>query len=140
MRAFGVGGLTNYPSRPDRAATTRAGGLCGIQTSSMPPMRLPITTALLLSLSAGMGFGQGTVRFEWMGNQNQVLGGFDVTLDELFGYTNWGSPVLLNSITFTDFYGVVMSPSQDFWDIWGTYDYQGWSFAINLWDFNRGLV
>jgi hypothetical protein len=87
-----------------------------------------------------MGFGQGTVRFEWMGNQNQVLGGFDVTLDELFGYTNWGSPVLLNSITFTDFYGVVMSPSQDFWDIWGTYDYQGWSFAINLWDFNRGLV
>jgi hypothetical protein len=97
-------------------------------------MRLPITTALLLSLSAGMGFGQGTVRFEWMGDQNQVHGGFDVIVEELHGLTNWGSAVLLNSITFTDFYGVVMSPSQDPCYIWGTNNYQGWSFEIDLLD------
>jgi hypothetical protein len=103
-------------------------------------MRLPITSAFLLSLSAGLAFGQGTVRFEWVGNQNQVHGGFDVTVEELHGLTNWGSTVLLNSIAYTDFYGVAMSPRQDFCEIWGTNDYQGWSFAINLWDFNRGLV
>jgi hypothetical protein len=87
-----------------------------------------------------MGFGQGTIRFEWMGNQSQVHGGFDVTLDELFGYTNWGSPVLLNSITFTDFYGVVMSPRKDFCYVWGTNNYQGWSFEIDVLDSSRAVV
>jgi hypothetical protein len=95
---------------------------------------------LLLSLGANLGVAQGTIRFDWNGNQNQVHGGFDVTVEELHGLTNWGSAVLLNSISYTDFYGVVMSPSQDFCYIWGTNNYQGWSFAIDLLDQARGVV
>ena len=102
-------------------------------------MRLPLITWLLWCLSTGAGLAQGTIRFDWNGNQNQVHGGFDVTWQEFYGYTTWGSPVLLNSITFTDFYGVVMSPAQNPCDIWGRNDSQGWSFAIVLWDYNRGV-
>ena len=101
-------------------------------------MRL-LVLGLLLSLSVRLASGQGTVRFDWNGNQNQVQGGFDVTVDELHGSANWGSPVLLNSINFTDFYGVVMSPAHNPCDIWGTNNGQGWSFAIVLWDYNRGV-
>ena len=103
-------------------------------------MRLPLITWLLWCLSTGAGLAQGTIRFDWNGNQNQVHGGFDVTWQEFYGYTTWGSPVLLNSITFTDFYGVVMSSSLDFCRVWGTNDWQGWSFAIDLLDSNRGVV
>jgi hypothetical protein len=105
-------------------------------------MRLPVV-GLILSLNATLGLAQGTVRFEWIGNQNQVQGSFDVTVDELHGYTNWGSPVLFNSISFTDFYGVVMSSDNDLCHVYGTNNWaagRGWFFDIDLWDFNRAVV
>ena len=97
--------------------------------------------SLILGLGASLGFAQGTVRFDWHGNQNQVQGGFNVTLEELFGYTSWGSPVLLNSISFTDFFGTVMCiQNSSRYDVFGGVNSGGWFFDITLADYGRGVV
>jgi hypothetical protein len=95
---------------------------------------------LILSLGVNAGTAQGTIRFDWNGNQNQVHGGFEVTPEELYGYTNWGSPVLLNSVSFTDFFGVTMSTTQNPYNIFGGYNSSGWFFEMALTDFSRGVV
>jgi hypothetical protein len=102
-------------------------------------MRIALSS-LLLSLGVNVGLAQGTIQFDWNGNQNQVHGGFQVTPYELYGYTNWGSPVLLNSVSLTDFFGVTMSTTQNPYNIFGGYDTSGWFFRIVLIDFARGVV
>jgi hypothetical protein len=99
-----------------------------------------LISGLILSLTLTLGLAQGTVRFDWNGSQNQVRGGFNVTQDELHGYTSWGSSVLLNSVVFTDFFGVPMSTLQNPYDVFGGVDSGGWYFDITLADFDRGVV
>jgi hypothetical protein len=101
-------------------------------------VRLP---ALLVVLAwAWLAPAQGTFRFDWLGDQNQVQGGFNVTIDELYGSAAWGSPVLLNSLSFTDFFGVTMSASQNPYSIYGGDNSAGWFFDMALTDFSRGVV
>jgi hypothetical protein len=101
-------------------------------------MRLPVLIVVLAW--AWLAQAQGTFHFDWHGNQNQVQGGFNVTIDELYGSAPWGSPVLLKSLSFTDFFGVTMSPSQNPYSIYGGDNSAGWFFRMTLTDFGRGMV
>jgi hypothetical protein len=74
---------------------------------------------LSLALSASLASAQGTYHFEWHGNQSEIHGGFDVTYDEVNALGKaWGSQLLLDSLSFTDFTGVLMNTLVQLREIW----------------------
>ena len=104
-------------------------------------MRTTIRVAILsLSLGANLALAQGTYHFEWHGSQ--IHGGFDTTWEEVnVPGIRWGSQVLLDSLSFTDFSGVVMNTKIDDYAIGGGVSGGPgwWGFVIALVDWSRNV-
>jgi hypothetical protein len=95
-----------------------------------------------LSLVSEVALAQGTFHFEWHGNQNQIHGGFDTTYQEVMvPGTSWGSQLLLDSLSFTDFNGVVMNTRVDSYNISGGVSPSAgwWHSDIALIDWSRNV-
>jgi hypothetical protein len=100
------------------------------------------TAILVLGISANALQAQGTFHFEWHGSQNQIEGGFDTTWAEVMvPGTTWGSQLLLTSLSFSDFNGMVMSTAIDDYDISGGVSGSpgGWWFGVALVDWSRNV-
>ena len=100
-----------------------------------------IATMILLLSWAWLAPAQGTFHFEWRGSQ--VHGGFDATWDEVHTPgTVWGSQLMMGSLSFTDFSGVVMNTATDDYIVNGGVNAYGGlqSFDITLMDWNRFVM